>query len=591
MKTSIRGLALGTLLASALSLSATSVDAAACAYQTIAYGQTVNGSLSTTDCTDDYADGSIYYIDYYQFTGTAGDKIYIQQTSSSIDPWLMLIYPSGNYSTDNNGGGGTTARIPAASGYYTLPESGTYLLGASNYDPPLATGSYTLQLVKEGSPSSTSQGSLLTVIEFYNSNYKHYFMTSDPLEAVGIDQGSAGPAWSRTGYTFKAFSRVNPPANTNAVCRFYGTPGVGPNSHFFTARAGECALVKTDPHWTFEGNPYYSVPVVGNSCSAGTVPLYRAYNNRFDIYNDANHRFTTSQTVYQEMIAQGWIGEGIVMCVNATSSSGSATEQAVRQMVDNTLTIITGAGGAGITTQLESILSSLSNPASSTCPVVTSDPPISNLETLPPSLTVSLNYGTGCTASDGSTMSGGVTLQLSNLSLSAASSSSPITVSGNFSLVLDKLRKNWVLLGNGQVAGNANLAISLSSSSGQSSGSLNIQLTNLVLSTGTLINGTVALTVASNTQQNASINLSTSNGPIVLALQLTENSSNDVITVNSTSPGTVGNYSAQISNLQMNPAVCENYPVGGTISFTKSGQTSTVTFNGSCDGNYSYTGP
>lgn len=587
MKTSIYNLAPGILLASALALSATNVDAA-CAYQSISYGQTVNGSLSTTDCTDD-VNGYLFYADYYQFTGTAGDKIYIQQSSSSIDPWLMLIYPSGTYTTDNDGGGGTTARIPATSGYYTLPESGTYILEASSYVSG-TTGNYTLQLVKE---TSTSTAPSLTVMEFYNTTLNHYFMTADTAEAAGIDNGAAGPGWIRTGYTFKAYPSTSAPAGSAAVCRFYGTPGKGPNSHFYTADSGECAGVKTDPGWFYEGIAYYSLLPGTSGCATGTVPLYRNYNNRW-MYNDSNHRFTTDYNAYQQMIAKGWAAEGVVMCVGAgttgTTPGGSATEQEIRQMVNNTLSIVTGAGGAGMTALFGDIFSALSNPAS-TCPQVTSTPPLTNLNALPPSITLNANYAAGCTASNGSSMSGSATLALSNLTLSQTVSNGPINVSGNFSLTLNDVKQNGVLMGSGQISGNANLVISLNSSTGQSSGTANIQLNNLILSTGASINGTVAITIASNTQQNVGINLTTSSGPIVLNLQITESTISDVITVNTTSTGTVGNYSTQINNLQLNPSVCKNYPVGGTISFTKNSQTSTVTFNGSCDGNYTYTGP
>lgn len=151
MKNSVLNMALSGLMASALLLSTTNAGAA-CAYQSIAYGQTVNGSLSTTDCTDD-VNGVIFYADYYQFSGTAGDKIYIQQSSTSIDPWLMLIFPSGNFTYNDDGGGGTTARIPPASGYYALPESGTYLLEATSAISR-TTGPYTLVLAKQAAAAT-----------------------------------------------------------------------------------------------------------------------------------------------------------------------------------------------------------------------------------------------------------------------------------------------------------------------------------------------------------------------------------------------------------------------------------------------------
>ena len=41
------------------------------------------------------------------------------------------------------------------------------------------------------------------------------------------------------------------------VCRFFGTPNVGPNSHFYTADSAECAKVKQNPDWTFEAIAFY----------------------------------------------------------------------------------------------------------------------------------------------------------------------------------------------------------------------------------------------------------------------------------------------------------------------------------------------
>ena len=45
------------------------------------------------------------------------------------------------------------------------------------------------------------------------------------------------------------------------------------------------------------------------------MPVYRVWDNRAD----TNHRYTTSVTVRQQMLAQGWIGEGygptqVIMC-------------------------------------------------------------------------------------------------------------------------------------------------------------------------------------------------------------------------------------------------------------------------------------
>ena len=159
-----------------------------------------------------------------------------------------------------------------------------------------------------------------TVTEFYNTTLGHYFMTAEQAEVQAILAGSAGPGWVLTGHTFNAYPSVaNGRADAVPVCRFYGTPGKGPNSRFYTADPAECAAVKLDPGWTYEGIAFYATGTGAGGCpysnydSKGLPPVYRAYNNRF-AFNDSNHRFTTEQSVYAQMQQAGWKGEGMVFC-------------------------------------------------------------------------------------------------------------------------------------------------------------------------------------------------------------------------------------------------------------------------------------
>ncbi len=156
-------------------------------------------------------------------------------------------------------------------------------------------------------------------IEYYNVDLDHYFLTSFPDETLSIETGAAGRGWVRTGYSF-------PTGDSGAsVCRFYGNPQLdpatgrrkGPNSHFYTADAGECAQVKLDPGWVYEAIAFAIRVPVGAACPANTVPVFRLYNNGF-ASNDSNHRYTTSQVVYQFMLTQRWSGEQTVMCAPAT---------------------------------------------------------------------------------------------------------------------------------------------------------------------------------------------------------------------------------------------------------------------------------
>src|SRR5256885_8557858 len=95
------------------------------------------------------------------------------------------------------------------------------------------------------------------VREFYNSILGHYFITSDVAEAASVLDGRAGPGWTETGDRFY----VSRPLNgvwTRQVCRFYGSPAAGPNSHFFTASISECDALRAQQATTPEGTPRWN---------------------------------------------------------------------------------------------------------------------------------------------------------------------------------------------------------------------------------------------------------------------------------------------------------------------------------------------
>ncbi len=155
----------------------------------------------------------------------------------------------------------------------------------------------------------------ITTIEFYNTTLDHYFITSDEDEAKSIDGGSAGAGWVRTGNNFKAGGK-------KSVCRFYGSQSPGPNSHFYTVDVTECSALKklalatptTQKRWNFEHINFLSTPAISGACLPGTLPVYRAYNNGFARGVDSNHRLTVSRAAIQEVVARGWIDEGVMMC-------------------------------------------------------------------------------------------------------------------------------------------------------------------------------------------------------------------------------------------------------------------------------------
>jgi hypothetical protein len=152
-------------------------------------------------------------------------------------------------------------------------------------------------------------------LEFYNTILDHYFITGGPDEIDNIQHGRAGPGWQLTGQAFKGWL-LPPPATfmgVAPVCRFYGAADGGPNSHFYTASAEECAIVRSHRGWYYEGTGFYILPVTNQRCPDGYLAVNRTYNNGFP-RNDSNHRMSTSDSTMREMQRLGWSYEGISMC-------------------------------------------------------------------------------------------------------------------------------------------------------------------------------------------------------------------------------------------------------------------------------------
>jgi predicted dienelactone hydrolase len=148
-------------------------------------------------------------------------------------------------------------------------------------------------------------------IEYYNPSLDHYFMTADPNEVAILDAGQVIAGWQRTGYAFGVYA---PDTSAGvAACRFFGVPGVGPNSHFFTILPYECDAVKRNPLWIFEGLVFrVDGPDPSGNCPADRVPVVRMYNNGKG--GQANHRYLSSHSESAEMLREGWIVEGTVFC-------------------------------------------------------------------------------------------------------------------------------------------------------------------------------------------------------------------------------------------------------------------------------------
>lgn len=175
--------------------------------------------------------------------------------------------------------------------------------------------------------AATSRSATLEAVEYYNAQLDHYFVTASSDEITKLDAGTIS-GWARTGQHFTVDDPAVPIAGTSPVCRFYGVPAAGLDSHFYSASPAECASVaqRFPGIWEMETSNAFGVGLpdpVSGQCPAASIPVYRAWNNRVD----SNHRFTTDPATLQAMVARGYIAEGygpppmpVAMCSPTTGS-------------------------------------------------------------------------------------------------------------------------------------------------------------------------------------------------------------------------------------------------------------------------------
>ncbi len=118
--------------------------------QTFAAGQTMNGELAQGDTTLQSGE----FIDTYNFQGQAGQRVTIDMRSTAIDPYLILLAPSGaQEDNDDVTPEDRNARIET-----TLSESGNYRIGATSYQPG-EQGAYVVTLQQGDAPQVSASNS------------------------------------------------------------------------------------------------------------------------------------------------------------------------------------------------------------------------------------------------------------------------------------------------------------------------------------------------------------------------------------------------------------------------------------------------
>lgn len=177
--------------------------------------------------------------------------------------------------------------------------------------------------------SLPARSATLDAIEYYNASLDHYFVTALADEIAKLDAGDFA-GWKRTGQQFPVFDPAAPVAGASPVCRFYGVPAAGLDSHFYSASPAECEAVRQrfPGAWIEETDNAFGIwlpDTLTGQCPTGSTPVYRAWNDRID----SNHRFTTDPATLRAMVAKGYIAEGygpaampVAMCAPTGGSQG-----------------------------------------------------------------------------------------------------------------------------------------------------------------------------------------------------------------------------------------------------------------------------
>ncbi len=191
--------------------------------------------------------------------------------------------------------------------YTPLPIDGVSAQGRSGVVANVATNF--------AGQSASAPALPLTIVEFYNGDLDHYFVSGLAPDIDALDSGRIA-GWTRTGLGFKAFpSQAAGGPGVSAACRYYIPPQHG-NSHFISASSAECAAVAAripvDPNFSgylLETPAEFYIALAdttSGACPANTVPVYRLWNARVD----SNHRYTTDPAIKARFVAAGYIAEG-----------------------------------------------------------------------------------------------------------------------------------------------------------------------------------------------------------------------------------------------------------------------------------------
>lgn len=121
---------------------------------------------------------------------------------------------------------------------------------------------------------------IVPIVEFYHAVLDHYFITAIAKEISDLDAG-VHRGWARTDESFNAYG-IGSSGRTGhrPVCRAYGNPDAGLDSHFYSASPRECIATIRDfgDDWLLEASVVFEMELpdtTTGACASDRVPIYR----------------------------------------------------------------------------------------------------------------------------------------------------------------------------------------------------------------------------------------------------------------------------------------------------------------------------
>ncbi|WP_027183596.1 hypothetical protein [Desulfovibrio inopinatus] len=279
----------------------------------------------------------------------------------------------------------------------------------------------------------------------------------------------------------------------------------------------------------------------------------------------------------------------------------TASQDEIQALVIDILNII--YAGEDIPMELMELVAEY--PLFGDCPDISATPSLVSWIGLPTTLTLTIDFGTGCTGYDGALRSGNIVVTFSNLAQTTSG------LSADIDIVFNELNKNGDLILDGAASGSVrttmasgelqevylSLALTdLTNGSQTLNGSFQMTVTkdnsgefntasvtvaNLSIGDVTVTSGTIDIT-KTNTGGSAEMHLDTSLGQVDIVFSI-DATQLPVVVIQGQTTGTVGPFNVVLTDVTYDPTQCLQYPISGTVTLTQGPVTYETTFTDLCN--------